>query len=223
MRHSDDLGFFFSISAGYVPSGIAFGALASAVHIAWYFTLLLSLIVYSGAVQSAFVGFWSIGLEPFSMIVTAFLLNLRHTFYGPHLEENYGVSDREYIMTVGPFITDEVYAIGVSKNSPDRSGLRRVAYFSYLCWFSGTVVGIFLTGSIPSALMPVLFLALPSLFLGLMVPRLSGRPGVSAAVISISVSIFFRMIGYPSYYILLAIVSGVLAGMAAEKLSGGGK
>ncbi len=52
-----------AISAGYVPSGIAFGAIATALHVPVWATISLSALVYSGAVQSAFVGFWSIGIE----------------------------------------------------------------------------------------------------------------------------------------------------------------
>ena len=105
---------YFTISASYMPSGIAFGAFTVALGIPFLYAVMLSLLVFSGAVQSAFLGFWATGLDPFSMVLTAFLLNLRHTFYGPHLSSSgYNVSSRGIIL-IGPFLTDEVYALSIS-------------------------------------------------------------------------------------------------------------
>lgn len=221
MEKTNDLGWALSILAGYLPSGIAFGALSTAVHVPWYFTTALSVVVYSGAVQSAFIGFWSLGFDPVSLIMTAFLLNLRHTFYGPHLEEHYGNIRSLDIVTLGPFVTDEVYAIGVSSKGMTIPKLRAVSIFSYSLWIAGTVTGIALTGGIPSYILPILYLALPSLFLGLMVPKLKGSPTSSAAVASIVASIFFKLYGLPAYLVLASIVIGVMAGVLAMSLSKG--
>ena len=209
-----DAGRILSITAGYIPSGIAYGALATAVHVPWYVTIILSVVVYSGAVQSAFVGFWSIGFEPFSLIITAFLLNLRHTFYGPHLEEVHkGLRERD-IAEIGPFLTDEVYAIAVSKPVMGVPRIKFYAVFAYLCWFSGSAIGVALVGGIPSYVLPILFLALPALFLGLMVPKIEGSATGAAAATSVLVSVFFRVYGLPAYFLLISILAGVVVGLA---------
>lgn len=215
MEKNGDIGWILSILAGYLPSGIAFGALSTAVHVPWYFTIALSIVVYSGAVQSAFIGFWSLGFDPVSLILTAFLLNLRHTFYGPHLEEHYSNVRMRDILTIGPFVTDEVYAIGIGTRGMTISKLRVVSIFSYTLWIMGTMLGIALTGGIPSFILPILYLALPSLFLGLMMPKLRGGPTSSAAAASIVVSILFKLYGLPAYFILASIVVGVSAGLVA--------
>ena len=217
MARTDDISRILSIVAGYIPSGIAYGVLATAVQIPWYFTILLSLVVYSGAVQSAFVGFWSLGFEPFSIILTAFLLNLRHTFYGPHLEENYNSVQRKDIAEIGPLLTDEIYALGVSEPLIPISKLKRLAIFSYACWFLGTLTGIISTGGMPPFLLPILYLSLPALFLGLMVPKIKGIETVAAATASIAVAVLFRVYGFPAYFILLSIVAGVVSGVVFSK------
>lgn len=219
MQKQNDLGWILSILAGYLPSGIAFGVLSTAVHIPWYIVILLSTIVYSGAVQSAFIGFWSFGFEPFSLLLTAFLLNLRHTFYGPHLEEHFKNVNLRDILTLGPFVTDEIYAIGVSAEEMTIPRLRGISLFSYSLWIVGTITGVALTGGIPQFILPILYLALPSLFLGLMVPKLKGSPTVTAAIASVLVSALFKLYGFPSYFILVSIVVGVTAGIVIMPLS----
>lgn len=221
MSRADDFGKLGSILAGYVPSGIAYGALAAAVHIPAAFIVLLSLLVYSGAVQSAFVGYWSIGFEPISMILTAILLNLRHTFYGPHLEQRHRGVKREYAITVGAFLTDEVYAIGISEPPMPLKKLRLVSLFSYACWFSGTVIGIATTGGLPEYVLPILSLALPALFLGLMIPRVKNAGTVAAALGSIASAVLVHIFSLPDYFILLAILAGVLAGLPFSNLRTG--
>lgn len=216
MKGNGTVEWLFPILVSYVPSGIAYGVLATAIHIPWYFTLVLSLVVYSGAVQSAFLGFWSIGLEPFTMILTAFLLNLRHSIYGPHIEENFKTVDGRDVLSLGPLLTDEVYALGVGIKTMSIPRLRVIALIAYLTWVSSTLLGMVFTEGIPGLLLPALYLALPALFLALMVPRIRERGTFVAAAFSVSVSVFLRFDGFPVYYILLSILVGIVAGVLAS-------
>ncbi len=216
MKRKENLEWLFPVLVSYIPSGIAYGVLATAIHIPWFFTLLLSLVVYSGAVQSAFLGFWTIGLEPVTMILTAFLLNLRHSIYGPHIEENFKTVERRDVLSLGPLLTDEVYALGVGIKSMSMPRLRVIALVAYLTWASSTLLGMVFTEGIPILLLPALYLALPALFLALMVPRIRERGPLVAAVFSVSVSVGFRMDGFPVYYILISILAGIVAGVMAS-------
>jgi len=105
---------YAAITLGYLSAGIAFGALAESLHVPYYFTAALSIFVYSGAVQSAFLGYWTIGIEPVSLILTGFLLNLRHTFYGAHIQNLRPELEFIDIISLSPLLTDETYAISVS-------------------------------------------------------------------------------------------------------------
>lgn len=222
MEYSRNMEWLFPIVVSYVPSGIAYGVLATAIHIPWYLTLILSVVVYSGAVQSAFLGFWSIGLEPFTLIFTAFLLNLRHSIYGPHIEENYKTVGKGDMLSLGPLLTDEVYALGVGVKSMTMPRLRVAALVAYLTWISSTGLGIAFTGGIPSFLLPALYLALPALFLALMVPKVKEGGTIASAVLSVCVSAFFRIEGFPVYFILLSILAGIIAGMIMSPAIRGG-
>lgn len=213
MKGNDNLNWFFPLLAGYIPSGIAYGVLSTAIHIPWYFTIGLSFVVYSGAVQSAFIGFWSIGLEPVSLILTAFLLNLRHSVYGPHLEEEFQNVGKRDILTLGPFLTDEIYALGVSVKPMSIHKLRLISLIAYFSWAGSTIIGIIFTGGIPDYLLPALYLALPTLFLALMVPRIKDYGTLIAAVFSVLSSVILKVLGYPDYFILLPILMGIIGGV----------
>lgn len=216
MKQRGNLEWLFPVLASYVPAGVAYGVLATAIHIPWYFTLMLSLVVYSGAVQSAFLGFWSIGIEPFTMILTAFLLNLRHSLYGPHIEENFQPVERKDILSLGPLLTDEVYALGLGIRPMSMPRLRVIALVAYVTWTSSTLLGMVFTEGMPDLLLPALYLALPALFMALMVPRIRDRGPFVAAAFSITVSVMFRMDGFPAYFILLSILAGIVAGVLAS-------
>ncbi len=212
MTGKEDMNWLFPLLAGYIPSGIAYGVLATAIHIPWYYTLLLSFVVYSGAVQSAFIGFWSIGLEPLTLVLTAVLLNLRHSIYGPHLEEHFQKVEKEDVFTLGPLLTDEVYALGVGLEQMSVSKLKYISLLAYFSWIGSTALGIAFTGGIPQYVLPALYLALPALFLSLMVPKVKGAGTLITAVFSIIFSVKFRLDGFPENFILISILAGVAAG-----------
>ncbi len=208
---------YVAITTGYLPSGIAFGALASSLHVPYYFTAALSIFVYSGAVQSAFLGYWTIGIEPLSMVFTAFLLNLRHTFYGPHIQyqrPSLGFSD---ILSLSPLLTDETYAISVSRPELGKRGMQSLYIYAYLIWIGGTVVGNILLKSVPPDVIGALALALPALFLGLLVPRIEHSEGLMVAVVSGIIAVAGRFLGLSDIFIIVPILSGLLVGVLLVK------
>lgn len=154
------------------------------------------------------------------MVVTAFLLNLRHTFYGPHLEEHFPQMSSSEMYSIAPFLTDEIYALAVSYPPMEVHEVRNLSYFGYSCWILSSAFGVAFTGSLPSFLYPILFLALPALFLALMVPRIKGGSTVISAVVSIGVAIVIKIYGLPEYSILASIGAGILAGLLVLKAGG---
>ncbi len=214
---SGTFGRIVAILTTYAPSGVAYGTLATALHIPWYYTVILSIVVYSGAVQSTFVGLWAIGFEPITMILTAFLLNLRHTFYGPHLEEKYPLMASRDMYSIAPVLTDEIYALAVSDPPMKVPDVRNLGYFAYSCWVVSSAMGVALAGGLPLFLYPILYLALPALFLALLVPRVKGASTALSAAVSIAVAIVIKFYGLPEYSILISIGAGILAGLLMLK------
>lgn len=212
---------YVAITTGYLPAGIAFGALASSLHVPYYFTAALSIFVYSGAVQSAFLGYWTIGIDPFSMLITAFLLNLRHTFYGPHIQFQRPSLGFRNILSLSPLLTDETYAISVSHPGLEKRGMLSMYIYAYLIWIGGTVLGTVLLRGVPPEALDALALALPALFLGLLVPRIDHAEGLIVAVVSGIIAVAGRLLGLSDIFIIVPILSGLLVGVLLVRKGGG--
>ena len=153
-------------------------------------------------------------------MITAFLLNLRHTFYGPHIDERFPGMTGKDMYSIAPFLTDEIYALAVSEPKMEVSEIRKLGYFGYILWLVSSAFGIALTGGLPQFLYPILFLALPASFLALMVPRIKGNSTVVSAVASIGIAIVLRAYGIPEYSILISIVAGIAAGLLVLRAGG---
>ncbi|MEE8390137.1 MAG: AzlC family ABC transporter permease, partial [Anaerolineae bacterium] len=66
------------IVLGYIPIGLAFGVLAQKAGISTLNTLLMSLLVYAGSSQLIAVGLFASGVPALSVVLTTFVVNLRH-------------------------------------------------------------------------------------------------------------------------------------------------
>lgn len=204
-----------AISAGYVPSGIAYGAIATTLHVPVYVTLALSALVYSGAVQSAFLGFWTIGLDPGALLLTAFLLNLRHTFYGPHIGSIRGDLRLKDILAISPLLTDEVYALSVSEPPIPAGSVRALSIYAYINWVGSSAIGSLAAIALPARVDLAMAIALPALFLALLVPKVADRSTAIAAASSGAIAVAMRLMGLQSYFIILPIAVGAAAGFFA--------
>ena len=69
------------IMCSYVFVSMAYGITMEEAGLAWYQSLLISLVVYTGAFQFVLVSFLSGGTSIITIAVTAFLMNSRQTFY----------------------------------------------------------------------------------------------------------------------------------------------
>ena len=213
--------YILAIAAGYIPAGIAFGALATAFHMPVLFILLLSVIVYSGALQSATLGLWAVAANPLIVVLIGFLVNLRLTLYGPHLQGLRDSWTSREIWKLSGLLTDEVYAVGIGDPGMSSGNLLRIALFSYGSWILGTATGIAAASSIPSYWLFPLTFALPALFLGLMVPRVKDYASVISAAVAVLLSISGRLMGLPAEYAIVPIIAGAFAGYSFLRIKGG--
>lgn len=136
------------VMLGYIPTGIALGLLANFFQLEWYVAPLMSIVIYSGAMQLIALGFFMEhpGLLPIG--ITALLLNLRHSFFGLSLLSKYADTG-----LVKPYLihslTDETYALIATSNNPEFEKNKKLSYFlisflNHLYWITGTTLGVIL-------------------------------------------------------------------------------
>jgi 4-azaleucine resistance transporter AzlC len=197
---------------GYVPIGIAFGFLLTQSGYSWLYTVLMSIVIYSGATQFLAIGFF-INFAPMTEIaITTLLLNLRHSFFGLSLIRKF--SD---IPRVKPYLifalTDETYALLTAMDEPEQQSRARYYFFisllNHLYWVTGTFMGALIGQVIKKDLRGMDF-ALTALFVVLVIEQYrkvrSLRPFLIGAVVGIVCLIFVAS----QYMLLVSILSGTV-------------
>ena len=96
---------------GYVPIGIAFGILAQKAGISTVNTLLMSLIVYAGSSQLIAVGLFGAGVPPVSIILTTFVVNLRHMLMSAAVAPYLKGWRKVELASFAYELTDETFAV----------------------------------------------------------------------------------------------------------------
>jgi len=152
----------------------SFGAVSIASGLSLAQTLVLSLVMFSGASQFAFVGVAAAAGSPYSAIPAALLLATRNAFYGLPVSEILQPRGPARLWTAH-FVLDETTAMAVAQ--PTRGAQR------YAFWATGLILctlwqcGTFLGARVGAVIDPLTFGldASPAVFLALLWPALA-RP-----------------------------------------------
>lgn len=154
--------------------GASFGAVAVGSGLSLLQTVVLSLVMFSGASQFAFVGVAAAG-SPLTAIPTALLLGVRNAFYGVTLSEIL-VPRRWRRLVTAHFVIDETTAMAVGQTGRPAQRYAFWACGLILCtlWNVGTLVGALLGGAVDVADFG-LDAAAPAVFLALLWPSLRRR------------------------------------------------
>jgi predicted branched-subunit amino acid permease len=174
--------------------GLSFGAVSVAAGLSVLQTCSLSLLMFSGASQYAFVALASNGV---AAIATAALLGARNALYGLRLS---GLLRHRGLRRIGTaqLVIDESTAMAIGRE-PDGEPASRLAFYAtgaaiYVLWNSLTLVGAVAAGALPDPRKFGLDAVAPAAFLALLAPRLRGRGPVgiaaAAAVIALVLTPF---------------------------------
>lgn len=209
------------ILLGVVPFGLFFGALALEVGLTPIQAQGLSLFVFAGSAQFVAVDLIRQGAAPVVIVLTIFIVNLRHALYSASLSPSVARLPVRWRAVMAWLLTDEAFAVSTPRY---RSADLERAHWYFLgtglalwsCWQLSTAMGIVFGASIPESLS--LAFALPLTFLAMLIPTLVDRPAVAAAVAGGVLSLLLR--GLPhGLGLVLAAVLAVGIGLAAETAS----
>lgn len=142
------------IMCSYLFVSMAYGIMMEESGFEWYYSLLASLTVYTGAFQFVLTTFLSAGASILTIAVTALFMNSRQTFYSlTFVDEFSGMGWKKLYMI--HTMTDETYAVNCSLELPDadkKKVMFWVAFLSRCYWMAGAVVGGVLGQVIPFSL-----------------------------------------------------------------------
>ncbi|TDE92718.1 branched-chain amino acid ABC transporter permease [Occultella glacieicola] len=197
------IGAAISVATGLY--GISFGALAIAAGLSVAQTMALSLLMFTGGSQFAFIGVISGGGTGSAAFGAAALLGLRNAVYGTQI--NRMLRTPWPLKLAAAHVTiDESTATAVGQEDPaeQRRGFWVAGIGVFALWNLFTLVGAFLGGAIGDPARWGLDGAAVAAFLGLLWPRLKGREPVAIAVVCALVTVLAVPFLPPGIPILVA-------------------
>jgi predicted branched-subunit amino acid permease len=172
--------------------GLSFGALATSAGLSVAQACALSLLMFTGASQFAFVGL--VGGGP-AAVVTAVLLGTRNAFYGvslTDLDAGRGSGEGRWRrLLTAHFVIDETTAMALGQPSPRHS---RFAFWAtavslFTCWNLATLIGAVGARSLADPRVLGFDAAVPAAFLALLAPRLRGAEPWAVALAAAAVAV----------------------------------
>lgn len=162
-----------SIAIGYFPVALTFGLLAKTTGLTLIETLLMSFFVYAGASQYIALNLISLGTGAFEIILTTFIVNIRHFLMSASLNE-VAEEERTSKKAVYAFgITDETFSVAATNPGTVTTGyMFGLTIIAYLSWGINSGVGYVIGAALPETLQESMSVALYAMFVGLLVPSL---------------------------------------------------
>ena len=214
---------------GAIPFGIIFGALAVTSGISPAGAMGMSLFVFAGSSQFIAAGLVAGGVGAGIIILTTFIVNLRHALYSTTLAPHMKHLSQKWLLPLGFWLTDESFVVAANRyGEPDASPDKHwfflgSAVFMYTNWQLCTLIGIVAgqaildssTGLGAGPLSWGLDFAMVVTFLGMVVPMVKGHPTLVAVIVAGVVATLGNGLSN-KIGLFLAAVSGVLAGVLTE-------
>jgi 4-azaleucine resistance transporter AzlC len=193
--------------------GAAFGAVSVASGLSMAQTMVLSLVMFSGASQFAFVGVAASAGSPFSAVGPALLLGVRNALYGVPVSE---------VLHPGGWLRLLAAQLVVDETTAMTTGQSTERAKTYAFWATGLILfALWQLGSLGGAVLgraidPAVFgldAAAPAVFLALLWPRLRNRGAAWVAICGAAVAILLVPVVPQGVPVIAAAAVALIAGM----------
>ncbi|MBN1814127.1 MAG: AzlC family ABC transporter permease, partial [Anaerolineae bacterium] len=197
------------------------GVLAQKAGLSALNTLLMSLIVYAGSAQLIAVGLFAGGAPPLSIILTTFVVNLRHLLFSAAVAPSLKRWRKVELAAFAYELTDETFAVHsaqfVSEGVPGRAEVFATNVTAQVSWVLGTALGILVDQVIADVKPLGLDYALPAMFIALLVLQIKERIQVAVALLAGVVSVGLFLVGLNQWNVIVATVIVATMGVVLEK------
>ncbi|MFP5281913.1 MAG: AzlC family ABC transporter permease [Actinomycetes bacterium] len=196
--------------------GASFGAVSVASGLSVAQTMVLSLVMFSGASQFAFVGV-AAGGSPYAGVVPALLLGARNAFYGVPMSEILRPRGLGRLVTAY-FVIDETtaMAVGQSERRAQRYAFWATGVILCVLWQLGSLAGALVGTAIDPAAFG-LDAAAPAVYLALLWPRLRSREARVVALAGAAVAAALVPVAPAGMPVVAAAGAAVVAGLRPRR------
>jgi predicted branched-subunit amino acid permease len=195
--------------------GISFGALSTAAGLDVWQTQVLSLLMFSGGSQFAFIGIIAAGgpAAVGAAVVSAWLLGIRNGFYAVRLNPILSAFGLRRLVAAQLTI-DESTAVATSQETKGQQakGFWLTGAAVFVFWNSMTLLGAFLGDALGDPKVWGLDAAAAAAFLGLLWPRLRERQALAVGALAFFVAVITTPSLPAGLPVILAGVVAILVG-----------
>lgn len=208
------------IVMGYIPIGFAYGVLAQQAGLSVRNTLLMSLIVYAGSSQFIAVGLFAAGTPALSVILTTFVVNLRHMLMSAALSPYLKGWRKIELAAFAYELTDESFAVHVTRfadKMPPKAETFAINVTAQIAWILGSWLGM-VAGQLITDVEPLaLDYTLSAMFVALLVMQIKDNVQIAVAVATGLLAVGLTLGGMGHWSVILATVIGATLGVIIEQ------
>ena len=211
------------ILLGVLPFGLIYGVLAHTAGIPDVLALLMSSILFVGSGQIVATQLITAGAPGMVMVLTIAVVNIRHMLYSASLASYVKPLRPIWRIVLAYLLTDEAYAVTIAHYTktdltPNPSPYRHWYFLGsglalWAAWQISSGLGIWLGAQLPASW--GLDFTLPLTFIALVVPNLTDRPALGAAIAAGGAAVLANGLPYKLGLIVAAFV-GIAAGLWLE-------
>jgi len=200
---------------GAIPFGILFGTLGISAGLSWWAVMGMSLFVFAGSSQFVAASLVSQGVGSIVIIITTFVVNLRHGLYAASIGRYLAGLPRRWLLPLGFTLTDETYAVVIKRFASDGDvDLRRWYYagsaaLMYTNWQLCTALGIVFGTKLQHFGDLGLEFAMVVTFIGIVIPLIKNYPMLVCAIVASGVAVVLNALPHK-----LGLFVGAIAGIA---------
>ena len=204
---------------GYIPIGFAYGVLAQQAGLSTINTLLMSAIVYAGSSQLIAVGLFAASVPGLTIILTTFVVNLRHMLFSAALSP-YLKGWKVPELAIFSFeLTDESFAVhsaSFADGVPPKPEIIAINMTAQVSWILGSALGA-MAGQLVSDVKPfALDYTLPAMFIALLVMQIKSKGEIIVALVAGVLCVGLVLMGVEQWSVILATLIGASLGVGLE-------
>ena len=204
---------------GYLPVGFAYGVLGVNAGISTLNTILMSIIVFAGSAQLMATAFFAQGLNPISIIITTFIVNLRHMLMSASLSTHMKAWTKAEVAGFCYELTDETFAVHSLRFEKGETEPLADMGINLICqsaWVIGTILGV-LAGNLITDVKPfALDYALPAMFIALLILQIKNKKHLWVALAAGLLSLLIWGLGITQWNVIIATLVGATLGAIIE-------
>lgn len=196
-------------SLALVPSvfvyGTVFGGLAVQAGLTAAQVLGMSVLVFAGASQFVAVPMIAAGAPPLAVIVTTYVVNMRHYLMAATLAPSFRGFPRRWLALIAHVINDESFAVAVARSRPPDPWVYLGSAAAIVGAFVGGVAaGVALGGLVARPERYGLDFAFPAVFLALVAMQLARRSDWLVAVGAAALAVALALVLPGNWHIVAA-------------------